>query len=151
MSASAGNDDPIFRDQLDSALVGLRLKSVETYAPDSPDWRFIFEDGTRVDASCPWRILKDREIALGRGDHNQKFGLPQPLDGRETALRLLSGTITKVTIDEVTSDLFLEFDQDTQLELFNSSSGYEGWECLCKSGLHLVAQGGGNLAYWLGP
>ena len=138
----------MFLTQLDSAFIGLRCTGVAKYAPDS--WRFDFEGRTHADIRCPWRIIRNGGIALGHEDHEQQFGLPAPLDGQREALKLLSGKVVKATIREIASDLILVFNDGVYLEVFNDSSGYEGWECSCTNGLFVVAGGGGDLATWNG-
>ena len=132
---------------MDDAFIGLRCTGVQKYAPDS--WRFDFEGRTYLDVHCAWRIIADERVALGHEDHEQQFGLPAPVDGQAEALKLLSKQVERVTIREITADLVLMFDNQVFLEVFNDSSGYEGWQCSDTRGLKVVAQGGGNLVYWL--
>jgi hypothetical protein len=87
-------------------------------------------------------------IALGNADHEQKFGLPKPVDAREEAQRLLNAKAVKVKVSAKTADLLIEFENGSYLEIFNSSSGYEGWECSDKEGMLVVARGGGEFATW---
>ena len=133
--------------EIDAAFVGLVCTSVVRFAADS--WRFEFGGRTTLDVRCPWRIREKGRIALGNADDGQQFGLPSPVDARQEALRLLSDKIVRVTIRENTADLVLELERGTSLDVFNSSSGYEGWECCSKNGLLLVAQGGGELGLWI--
>ena len=109
-------------------------------------WRFDFQDIFTIHVNCPWRIISEKSIALGSEDDGQKFGLPEPLDGIKEAIRLLSEkTVTKATIEEITGDIAIEFDSNLRIEVFNHSSGYEGWECQSKSGLNVVGMGGGGI------
>jgi hypothetical protein len=55
---------------------------------------------------------------------------------------------TNVTVRARTADLLIEFENGSCLEVFNSSSGYEGWGCSDKDGLLVVARGGGEFATW---
>jgi hypothetical protein len=82
---------------------------------------------------------------LGNADHGQQVGLPNPLDGVIEGQRLLSDKVIKVDVRAHTSDLLVEFSNGVFLEVFNSSSGYEGWECSSKNGLLVIATGGGEL------
>ena len=132
--------------QIDRAFVGLRCTNIVRFATES--WRFEFGGRTTLDVRCPWRIVEKGLIALGNVDDGQQFGLPSPVDARREALRLLADRIVSVTIRERTADLILELEHGTQFEVFNSSSGYEGWECASKDGLLVVARGGGELAIW---
>ena len=133
--------------RLDAAFIGLHCTSVTRFGEES--WRFEFEGRTTLDVRCPWRIVADGRIALGNGDHGQQFGLPKSLDGKQQAERLLVGSVAKVSLREQTADLILELEQGTSLEIFNSSSGYEGWECSSTDGLLAVAMGGGEISVWM--
>jgi hypothetical protein len=113
------------------------------------DWRIDIDGEFGISVSAPWRIVANGRIALGAGDDGQMFGLPTPLDGEAKAKRLLDGRhIFKAAIDRRTADLTLIFDSDTRLDIFNSSSSYEGWVAdwrIGKKQLLIVANGGGDL------
>jgi hypothetical protein len=136
--------DPKLR--LDTAFIGLQCTSVTRFGAES--WRFEFEGRTTLDVSCPWRILAKGRIALGNIDHEQQFGLPKSVDAKQEAERLLVTPITEVTLRDQTADLILDLGQGTSLEVFNSSSGYEGWEC-SSTGLLAIAMGGGELSVFI--
>jgi hypothetical protein len=83
---------------------------------------------------------------LGSEDHNQRFGLPAPVDARETALMLIgSKPITNAVVDDGTLDIRLHLANGTTLEVLPTSSGYEAWELTDPSSHWIIAQGGGNL------
>jgi len=87
-------------------------------------------------------------IALGDCDHGQKFGLPEPVDGPAEAKRLLSNkSIQAVVVREDAGDLAITFSDRTVLEVFQISSGHEGWQ-IGIPGLNVVVMGGGDLAMW---
>jgi Family of unknown function (DUF6188) len=132
--------------QIDAAFIGLRCTNVTRFGAEA--WRFEFEGRTTLDVRCPWRIITDGGIALGNADHEQQFGLPKPVDAKLEAERLLLARVANVTLRERTADLVLELEGGTSLEVFNSSSGYEGWECTSTDGLLAVAMGGGELSVW---
>ncbi|MGD0908537.1 MAG: DUF6188 family protein [Candidatus Acidiferrales bacterium] len=141
------HEDVTWKTQIDAAFIGLHCTIVTRFAAES--WRFEFEGRTTLDVRCPWRILQKGRIALGNIDDGQQFGLPTPVDAKREAFALLTTRIAKVTIREQTSDLIVELENGTLFEVFNSSSGYEGWECSSKNGLLLVAKGGGELGIWI--
>jgi hypothetical protein len=85
-------------------------------------------------------------VLLGHCDHQQQFGLLKPMDAKQIAQRLLEAIVVQVTIREGTTDLFLVFENGVALEIFNTSSGYEGWECSTNDGFLAIAMGGGGLA-----
>ena len=91
------------------------------------DWNFNFID-VNVAVSVPWRIVTDEGIAYGSEDDGQWFGLPQPVNGEARANELLrERAVVSVSVNGVTGDLSLDFDGGSRLDLFNNSSGYEGW------------------------
>ena len=128
------------------SLRGLSVSSVEHYAEDS--WRLNFA-AAGLNVQCPWRIVSNDGVVLGGSDHEQKFGLPQPVDVTVEALRVLSGkTVESARIDEKTADLCITFTGEIRVDVFNDSSGYEGWTFADQRGTWLVAQGGGQMAIW---
>jgi hypothetical protein len=137
--------DPQLR--LDAAFIGLHCSHVTRFGAES--WKFEFEGRTTLVVRCPWRILANGRIALGNLDHEQQFGLPKPVDAKQEAERLLIAPVARVTLRAQTADLILELEQGTSLEVFNSSSGYEGWECSSSDGLLAVAMAGGELSVWI--
>jgi hypothetical protein len=85
-------------------------------------------------------------IALGSVGDRQQFGLPMPIDAQAIAGKLLSGRrVTAAEVRPESSDLVLQFDGERRLELFNNSSGYEGWTSSGPDGKQTIAQGGGGL------
>lgn len=89
---------------------------------------------------------------MGSGDDGQLFGRTKPLDGEEAARELLDGkAITKAHLDRVTADLTLNFEHHIRLDIFNTSSGYEGWQAngiVGGKGMTMVALGGGSVSIW---
>ena len=71
---------------LRSVLLSNRLSAVETTAPNTWDFQF---SGAHLNVSVPWRILDGESIRMGSCDHDQKFGLPQPIDGVAVTMELL--------------------------------------------------------------
>lgn len=112
-------------------------------------WSFNFEDGSEISAECPWRLLQEGHIFISNEDHQQKYGLPAPLDAALVAADMLrSKIITSVEIKAGTSDLVLKFVDSLQLEIVPFSSGYESWGISMPSGFRIVAQGGGEISGW---
>jgi hypothetical protein len=130
---------------LSSSARGALCTSVELYAPGS--WSFNFEGRVWLNVQSPWRIVTGRGIALGSGDDGQQFGLSAPVNGGAVALQLLAATAIKhVLITHKTGDVVFEFDSGVRLEVFNNSSGYEGWNCGTSSGIEVIGMGGGTTA-----
>ena len=109
---------------------------------------FTFEfTGGRAAVDCAWRIVRDGHLALAHRDHGQQFGLPAPVDAAREATALLAGRpICAGRIDTVLGDVVLEFEGGVRLDVFNDSSGYEGWNMSGPNGTSLVAGSGGEVS-----
>ena len=93
------------------------------------DWSFDFGERLKIAASVPWRVVTADGIAHGDQDDGQWFGLAEPVDGEARTSKLLQGQkVVGVELDAQTADLRLTFDGGARLDLFNNSSGYEGWQ-----------------------
>ena len=93
------------------------------------DWLVVFNEGWSLRIACPWRIVAGGRIAVAHSDHEQQFGLPEPVDAPSNAMSLLSGQlIMSADIRPETNDLSLQFENGSRLEAFVDSSGYECWE-----------------------
>jgi hypothetical protein len=130
-----------------AAVLGLRCSNVDR--PSDWLWSFTFGSGDRMatlNIECPWRLVVDGSIVFGNRDHAQRFGHYAPLDGPRHCSRLLSGqTVNDVQVRSEVGDISLVFENDARLEVFNDSSGYEGWSFTVKGGKTLTALGGGKL------
>jgi hypothetical protein len=130
------------------SLRGSAFKSVELVVDGM--WQFCFTGGYLL-VECPWRAIEAGSVVLASGDHQQKYGLPEPIDGPSRIRELLENRIVEaVEIDSVTSDLSVTFTQNLRFEVFNDSSGYEGWTYSDGRGLKLVPMGDGKMAIWKG-
>jgi Family of unknown function (DUF6188) len=115
---------------------------------ETDEWIFTFDDSVVLRAAGPWRILKGTRIALGSCDHQQQFGLPEPIDAASEALSILSSSqVASARLSEVGSDLYIHFHSGHTLEIINPSSGYEGW-CLSGMSHTIIALGGGDLCQY---
>jgi hypothetical protein len=125
------------------ALVRKTLVSLEMIAPGV--WDFQFE-AVHLNVASPWRITDQNGIRLGSCDHAQKFGLPSPVNAISNALEILRNRqIESVEISSISSDLHIHFYGDLLFDIFNYSSGYEGWNISSSDG-QAIALGGGELA-----
>jgi hypothetical protein len=85
-------------------------------------------------------------IAFVGTDDGQKFGLPAPLDGQARANELLAGLkVRRLAVAEDTADILIEFTGGTRIDVFNNSSGYEGWQATIGD-VEIIGRGGGHLA-----
>jgi hypothetical protein len=111
-------------------------------------WEFNFEvAGLTIE--CPWRLVSGGAVVLGGSDHGQRFGLPAPVDVSSETLRILVDLkVETVDANERTGDLRIRFNLDAQIDAFNNSGGYEGWNHSDHEGITVIATGGGSLAIW---
>ena len=88
-------------------------------------------------------------------DDGQKFGLPEPINGEARANVLLDGRhVAYIEHDQLTADLHIYFDGETRIDVFNHSSGYEGWQAGFSNGEasgSIIGLGGGDLAIFYKP
>ena len=146
MSGKTTSDATDAVELMSRSLRGASLDTLEQYTEDA--WQFHFNQATLL-ITCPWRIVVSNEILLSGSDHGQKFGLPSPLDAISETLRILGGKVLeRIEIDATTADLRLTFSGDSRIDVFNDSSGYEGWNYPDRSGVMIIAIGGGGLAIW---
>ena len=117
-----------------------------TFERDTWEWVFLFGNGVVLRIAAPWRIVADGRVALGHDDHGQQFGLAQPVDGPAVALELLRDRpVSRFMVAEITGDATIDSSGGRVLQIFNSSSGYEGWTLSEADGRQVVAQGGGSV------
>jgi hypothetical protein len=85
-----------------------------------------FSDGTCISADY-WRLIIEGRRALSSFDHDQRYGLPSPINAKE---RLRSELTDKrclcAVLDEESGDLVFEFAPNIKLQVFNFT-GYEIW------------------------
>jgi hypothetical protein len=86
----------------------------------------LFANGTWLEAEY-WRLVIDGKAGISSFDHQQKYGLPAPID----AVNTLRGTlqdkpVTNASLDQTTGDLIFEFAGNVSLQVFNFG-GYEIW------------------------
>ena len=86
-----------------------------------------FSDSTRLSLQF-WRLIKNGKPLVSIFDHQQKYGLPAPID----AIAMLKNelpdrTIVDAEMDETTGDLRFQFEGDVRFEVFNFTA-FEIWE-----------------------
>jgi hypothetical protein len=112
---------------------------------DTDAWVFTFSGGCALRVAAPWRMVSQTHIAVGHEDDGQWFGLKQPFDAREHITGAVAGQkVTEALVKEF-GDLDLRFSSGSTLQVFNSSSGFEGWQLYGPGERHVVAQGGGRV------
>jgi murein DD-endopeptidase MepM/ murein hydrolase activator NlpD len=131
---------------MERTLKGKALQGIEI--PAEGVWSFSFGN-SGLTVTSPWRIRSQGSIAVAGYDHGQRFGLPAPVDAVNETLRLVSSSsVDGIAIDPETADLRISFQNGCALEVFHESSGHEGWNIASKSGVMIVAMGGGEIAIW---
>jgi hypothetical protein len=130
-----------------SWLIGHTLMGVEK---KDHSWFFLFDDGVNLATESFWRLVGDRVIVTSE-DHNQKFGLPAPVDAASVILEKIGKShLERPVIDARTGDFFLSFDNGHTLQFLTDSGGYEGWR-LGHPGKLIICLGGGELAIFNDP
>ena len=114
------------------------------------DWDFQFGDHLGIAVAVPWRLVASDHIALTANDDKQWFGLSEPVDAEARANALLDGAVVeRVRPDAVTADLAIWLSNGLRLDIFNNSTGYEGWQAsLADDGkaVAVIAMGGGDFS-----
>jgi hypothetical protein len=129
-----------------SDLVGLSCTKVKK--PSDWFWQFIFGKAEAViGVEGYWRLIANDKLAFGCEDDGQQFGLPEPVNGVTLCTQLLQHQRVKsFELQPDVSDLFVNFENDARLEIFNTSAGYEGWSYQASNGKMMHALGGGDVA-----
>lgn len=74
-----------------------------------------------------WRFICDGKAELSSFDHQQKYGLPSPIDAIDQLRSALNNSsLESITLDRETGDLSLLFPENKKLQVFNFSA-YEIW------------------------
>ena len=68
-----------------------------------------FSDGTILRAAY-WRLTQDGRARLSSFDHEQKYGLPAPIDAKQQLSKILDGQVcSDAQIEVETADLVFKF------------------------------------------
>lgn len=87
----------------------------------------VFSDGTKLRAAY-WRIIKNGRASVSSFDHNQKYGLPAPIDAIEHLTNeLRERVILGARHEKSTGDLWFKFDNEIDVQILNFT-GYEIWQ-----------------------
>jgi len=86
----------------------------------------LFANGTRLTAEY-WRLVIDGAAGISSFDHQQKYGLPAPIDAVKNLCETLRDKlVTNALLDQKTGDLLFDFDGNITLQVLNFT-GYEIW------------------------
>jgi hypothetical protein len=117
----------------ENSLASLKGTKVRT---SNPEWvlepgiapvELYFSDGSRMRANY-WRVIRDGKAHASSFDHQNKYGLPAPIDAFAQIAEALDGTsLRDAKWDASTGDLIFSFEPNVELQVF-SFTGYEDWE-----------------------
>jgi hypothetical protein len=123
-------------------FIGQRVVRVNDRYPDRT-FVLTLENGF-LHIECPWRIRR-QVILIGSAECNQAEGFSY----RTVRKHLRKRSIAKIIHSVPTSDLSIEFDDGTTLDLFHNSACYEGWQLIGKEfDFHLISLPGGDFAFF---
>ena len=125
-------------------LTGINLSA------EGGQWGFSFGDTCGLNLACAWRIVTKDRVALAAEDHQQLFGLTQPVDAIAEAIRLLGGRRVSDASLSPHGDILIEFEGGNRLQTFTDSSGYESGTIILGR-RQLVLMGGGEVAEFALP
>ena len=92
-----------------------------------------FSGGGRLRADY-WRLLRNGLAVLSCFDHEQKYGLPKPIDARADLRKVLDGQqVVEARLDRQTGDLLFAMSGRAHFQVFNLT-GYEIWETTLADG-----------------
>jgi|SRR5690242_17473644 hypothetical protein len=117
----------------DKSLLELKNETVHVAASNyyadsgSASVQLLFGNGTRLRADY-WRIAKDGRASISSFDHEQKYGLPAPIDAvEELKSNLTDKALIDARLEKETGDLLFRFSDGINFHVFNFT-GYEVWE-----------------------
>jgi hypothetical protein len=132
------------RDDFES-FVGVALRRVEK---KDYSWFFTFGDRLAIGTESSWRLVTPDGVAVTSEDHEQKFGLPAPVDAAERVMaRLASHRVQAVSLDATTGDMHVSFAESMYLHFIQMSCGYESWRATTPRG-ESICLGGGRISFF---
>ena len=128
-------------------LIGRACSRGSVQYPENTTFDF---SGGILQVDCHWRVVMGGRLRRTSADHGHWYGHPAPVDAAVEAQGLLLGRhVESSRWREGTSDLFVRFEGDVELEVVTNSAGYEPWN-FHAPGVFLVAIGGGGIADFSG-
>ncbi len=126
-------------------LMGRHLAAIEKI--DWP-WDFRLDDGSVIATESTWRIVTPRGVVVTSEDHDQKFGLPAPLDAASVARKEIGElAVTAHNLDSKTGELSLQFGS-VSLQFLCLSGGYESWRTTHGT-QDVICTGGGKIVEFI--
>ena len=106
---------PTTPDPYATPLIETRLLTLEK---KDYTWVFVFGDGASLATEPPWRLIEQGRIVASSEDHDQRFGLPAPVDAvREVLSRVGSLMVEAASVASDSGDLTVRFAGGTYLQL----------------------------------
>jgi hypothetical protein len=131
---------------MNAELTWLKGKSLANVGKKDFSWVFSFMQGGFIATETFWRLVDSERLVIASGDHDQLFGLKEPVDAvRRVMATIGTNKIVGYLCSEVCSDLILSFEGNKQLHFFNTSAGYESWRAE-HAGIQIVSIGGGKIS-----
>lgn len=102
------------------------MRDDATELPDEGQVSLVFEGGAVLHADF-WRLILNDRQSVSSFDHNQRYGLPEPVDAvAELSKALHDKLVEDARLDAVTGDLYFEFAGNIRLQILNFTA-YEVW------------------------
>lgn len=129
-------------EQYTNSLVGRQLISFEK---KDWSWFFRFSGDISVATEESWRLILENRIFVTSEDHDQLFGLSEPVDAVSRVLSSIADrTVSAAVVSASTGDLTIEFSGQVKLQFLQMSGGYESWR-LSVQGTEIICMGGGKI------
>jgi hypothetical protein len=109
------------------------LNSFENSDHEYADVELTSANGSRVKASY-WRLLEGGRQFISSFDHQQKYGLPDPIDAKnELRKKAIGKMVLSAVIENKAGDTHFELSDSLELQVFNFT-GYENWTVYFQDG-----------------
>jgi hypothetical protein len=132
--------------KIPEALVSLKGSRLVEITPEEHVWYFRFDPPFTLSVECVWRVTSEGRIVVTDEDHNQMFGLPEPVDAADLVRRTVGASlVADVALRGPSSDLIVTFANGASLEVLSNSSAYENWHFFAADGREGRVLGGGRL------
>jgi hypothetical protein len=115
-------------------LIGRRIEQIEALGEEGEPWErkgaptvvLHFTGGPYV-VLADWRLLVAGRLQVTSREHNERYGLPHPIDAVGELRRTLDGAdVKRVELDESTGDIWVTTDA-CKLQVLNLYRGFECW------------------------
>ncbi|CAM2768335.1 hypothetical protein PASE110613_00005 [Paenibacillus sediminis] len=106
----------------------------------------IFDDATKfLTIECPWRLTYNQEVLVGFYEYNHEQTKQECTKKFENYL--IGKRLKDIILKDKIADITLIFEGNLVLDLFHTSSLFEGWQISGENGFLLISLPGGRLTY----